>query len=157
VNPTPSPIDVVVHSAPAADWQVWAAFAPLIAAIIAAFIAGGALWQRWKADNRAEWWRRAQWALESSFSDNPDRSKLGLGIMEGLADTAPGPEEARIIAIASADPLQVAEEARFEDASAPDNETQGAYVTSVTVPPVRARVDAAPDQVDNETTTEREE
>jgi hypothetical protein len=112
VNPTPSPIDVVLHAAPAADWQVWAAFAPLIAALIAAGIAAATLWQRSKADRKAEWWRRAQWALDASFSDNPDRSKLGLGVIAGLAESAPGEEEARIIRISSADPLAAAEEAR---------------------------------------------
>ncbi|MCZ2403110.1 hypothetical protein IV498_07925 [Paenarthrobacter sp. Z7-10] len=76
-TPSPSPLDVFVHTAPAADWQVWAAFAPLLAAIVAALIAVAALWQRRRADNRAEWWRRAQWALDASMSDQLKRAEMG--------------------------------------------------------------------------------
>jgi hypothetical protein len=75
-TPSPSPIDVFVHNAPAADWQVWAAFAPLIAAVIAVIIAFVALWQGCRADNRVEWWRRAQWALDATMSDGPKRAEM---------------------------------------------------------------------------------
>lgn len=85
MSPTPSPIDVFIHSAPAADWQVWAAFAPLIAAVVAGLIAAAALMQKRRADNRAEWWRRAQWALDASLSKESSKSELGQKAIEFLA------------------------------------------------------------------------
>jgi hypothetical protein len=109
VNPTPSPspLDVFVHTTPPADWQVWAAFAPLLAAIIAALIAGAALWQKRRADNRAEWWRRAQWALEAAVDDNTEKQDVGLAVLEVLnTSKLAGPEEAQIIAEAWKRPLQ---------------------------------------------------
>lgn len=109
-TPTPSPIEVVLHAAPAADWQILAAFAPLIAALIAAGIAVATLRQRSNADRKAEWWRRAQWALDTSYSDDPERSQLGLDVIADLAQSAPGADEARIIQIASNEPLLAAEE-----------------------------------------------
>jgi hypothetical protein len=109
VNPTPSPspLDVFVHTTPPADWQVGAAFAPLLAAIIAALIAGAALWQKRRADNRAEWWRRAQWALEAAVDDNTEKQDVGLAVLEVLnTSKLAGPEEAQIIAEAWKRPLQ---------------------------------------------------
>jgi len=133
-TPIPSPVDVILHSNPAEWWQVLGALGPL-AVLLSAIVAGLIGWntlkqrtaadalalaqkreadakaldQKTKADSRAEWWRRAQWALDSSLSDDPDRAKLGLGIMAVLASNPPGPDEVRIITIAWEDPLQVAE------------------------------------------------
>jgi hypothetical protein len=130
-TPAPSPLSPV-----ALDWwQNVALFSPaavLLAAVLAALINWRILRQRTKADNtaleqkreadrkaleqktaadnRAEWWRRAQWALDSSLSDDPDRAKLGLGIMTVLAANPPGPDEIRILSIAWEDPLRVAED-----------------------------------------------
>jgi hypothetical protein len=133
VNPTPSPIEVLVRSGPAEWWQVLAALGPLailIGAVLAAVISWwtlrqrtvadalalaqrreadtGSLKQKTEADSRAEWWRRTQWAIDSSLSIDPDRAKVGLGLMEILAETAPGAEELRIISVAWEDPLDVA-------------------------------------------------
>lgn len=156
-TPTPSPLDVVLHTAPAADWQVLAAFAPLIAAIIAAGIAVATLWQRSIADRKAEWWRRAQWALDTSYSENPERSQLGLDVIADLAKSAPGADEARIIQIASNEPLLAAEEGLeakkrpFEIArdmaSAVADATRGLQLS-------RRTVDDKPSDRDNGSTTE---
>lgn len=134
LTPSPTPIDVIVHSNAAEWWQILGALGPL-AVLLSAVLAGligwntlkqrtaadaraltqkrqadaGALEQKTSADNRAEWWRRAQWALDSSLSDDPDRAKLGLGVMTVLAGNPPGPDEVRIITIAWEDPLQVAQ------------------------------------------------
>lgn len=64
---------------------MWAAFAPLIAAVVAGLIAGAALWQKRRADNRAEWWRRAQWGVDASFDPDPGRQAMGLAVLEVLA------------------------------------------------------------------------
>lgn len=68
---------VVLQQAPAQPWQVWPAFAPLIAAAVAGVIATAALWQRRRSDNRAEWWRRAQWPMDAALSDRPAQALMG--------------------------------------------------------------------------------
>jgi hypothetical protein len=122
VNPTPSPpIDVFVHSGPAEWWQIVAALGPLavlLGALLAAFIGWNTLRQRTisdnraleqkrEADSRAEWWRRAQWALEASLDDKPEKQDIGLAILEALSTSnLAGPEEAQIIAEAWTRPLE---------------------------------------------------
>lgn len=51
---------------PGTNWPV------LIAAFVAFLIGLGTLWQKNRADSRAEWWRRVQWALEASASPDDD-------------------------------------------------------------------------------------
>ena len=194
-TPIPSPVDVILHSNPAEWWQVLGALGPL-AVLLSAIVAGLIGWntlkqrtaadalalaqkreadakaldQKTKADSRAEWWRRAQWALDSSLSDDPDRAKLGLGIMAVLASNPPGPDEVRIITIAWEDPLQVAEGDVAEDEpDDDDNGPEGVYVGTLLPPPVpdadslsgapdRQRgVDDEPKPGDNESTTEEKE
>ena len=129
----PTPVNGLVQSGPAEWWQVLAALGPLailVSALLATAISwwtlrqrtaadalalaqkresdAGALKQKTEADNRNEWWKRAQWAIDSSLADDPDRAKVGLGLMDVLAGTAPGAEELRIITIAWEDPLEVA-------------------------------------------------
>lgn len=117
-SPSPTPLDVFVRTAPAADWQVWAAFAPLIAAIIAALIAGAALWQKHRADNRAEWWRRAQWALDASMSEQPTRAEMGQQAINLLAQSKLArPEDGKLLRIGTEDPLEAANRARQAEAS----------------------------------------
>ncbi|MET3206040.1 hypothetical protein [Arthrobacter sp. UYEF13] len=115
---SPGPIDVFVHNAPAADWQVWAAFAPLIAAVIAALIAFFTLWQRRRADNRAEWWRRAQWALDASMSDEPKRAEMGQQAINILGRSKLAtPEDGILLKIGTDDPLEAANAARLAEAA----------------------------------------
>ncbi|MET3143583.1 UNVERIFIED_ORG: hypothetical protein ABIB13_003320 [Arthrobacter sp. UYEF2] len=117
-TPSPGPIDVFVHNAPAADWQVWAAFAPLIAAVIAALIAFFTLWQRRRADNRAEWWRRAQWALDASMSDEPKRAEMGQQAINLLGRSKLAtPEDGILLKIGTDDPLEAANAARLAEAA----------------------------------------
>lgn len=118
--PTPpsSPIDVLVHNAPAADREVWAAFAPLIAAIVAALIAGAALWQKHRSDNRAEWWRRAQCALDASMSDQPTRAEMGQQAINILGQNKLArPEDGVLLRIGTEDPLEAANCARQAEAN----------------------------------------
>lgn len=81
-----------------------------MAALIAALIAGAALWQKRTADNRAEWWRRAQWALDAALDDKPERQDVGLAVLETLnTSKLAGAEEAQILAEAWKKPLEEGE------------------------------------------------
>ncbi|WHU46449.1 hypothetical protein QNM97_21045 [Gordonia sp. L191] len=40
--------------------------------------------QRTYADRRAEWWRRAAWAVDHTLSDNTDAQVLGFDVMAKL-------------------------------------------------------------------------
>lgn len=137
-TPSPHPIDVIVHSAPAADWQVWAAFAPLLAAIVAALIAAATLWQRRRADNRAEWWRRAQWALDASISDQRTRAEMGQKAIELLGQSRLArPEDAVLLKIGTEDPLGAAERALRAEAHEDPGmaHSVSAEATTMDVPP----------------------
>lgn len=59
-------VQALENMAPGTNWPVlWAA--------LAAFLIGiGTIWQKSRADARAEWWRRVQWALEASASPDDD-------------------------------------------------------------------------------------
>jgi hypothetical protein len=106
--PTPAPTQL--GPVPLEWWQNVALFSPaavLLAALIAALINWRILRQRTRADSnaleqkreadrdaleqktaadsRAEWWRRAQWALERALSDDEDTRALGLATLELLA------------------------------------------------------------------------
>ena len=89
-SPAPVPVEVLVHSGPAEWWQVLAALGPLavlISAAIAAVIGFNTLRQKAVADNRAEWWRRAQWALDAIYSGNPKEATVGLKVLGVLGES----------------------------------------------------------------------
>lgn len=99
MTPSPSPLPtVILQQAPAQAWQVWAAFAPLIAAFIVGGVALAALLQKYRSDNRAEWWRRSEWALDAATSGDEERQYAGLAVLEILGQSKlAGPEEFKII------------------------------------------------------------
>jgi len=120
-NPSPTPLDVFVHTGPAEWWQILAALGPLavlLGALLAAFIGWNTLRQRTvadekalaqkrEADSRAEWWRRAQWAFEAAMDENEEKQDVGLAVLELLnTSSLAGQEEAEIIAEAWKRPLQ---------------------------------------------------
>lgn len=77
-------------SAPAQWWEIAAGLSPLailIAAVIAGVIALLTLRQRQVADDRSEWWRRTQWALDKATSLNVDEKILGMDTLAVLADS----------------------------------------------------------------------
>jgi hypothetical protein len=101
--PSPSPLDVVVHSGPADWWVILAGLGPLavlVAALLAFYINwhtlqqrtaadktaldqkreadAQALTQKTQADSRAEWWRRTQWALDRALDEDEGIKALGL-------------------------------------------------------------------------------
>ena len=86
--PTPVPVEVFLHSSPAEWWQIVAALAPvavLVAAAVGAFMAWQTLRQKAIADDRAEWWKRTQWALDNALDQDEDTRALGLAALEVLA------------------------------------------------------------------------
>lgn len=95
-----TPIDVILHSGPAHWWEILTALGPLavlIGAVAAAIIGWKTLQQRRRADDRAEWWRRAQWALDHAAEDNPVTKALGLETLTVLAtSTLAQDEEVRL-------------------------------------------------------------
>ena len=93
-------------------WDIVAALGPLavlLAGALTFFVGWKTLEQRRKADQRSEWWARAEWAIEASLSDDPRRQETGLGVLDLLAQSdLAGAEEAAIISIAWARPLTAA-------------------------------------------------
>lgn len=115
----------IIQAAPAEAWQVWAAFAPVIAAVVAGLIAAAALWQKRRADNRSEWWKRMQWALDASFDEDPERQAMGLAVLEVLADSRMVTnEEIRIVEEAWRDPLEEEESALDDPGGISENEAR---------------------------------
>lgn len=131
-TPSPSPIDVFIHPGPAEWWQVLGALGPLavlLGALLAAFISWGTLRQRTvadalalaqkrEADNRAEWWKRAQWALDHALGEDPDSKALGLAALAVLAHSELArPEELALLDIA----WQAVDGSTEDEVSAPDS------------------------------------
>lgn len=54
--------------------------------------------QKQEADARSEWWRRTQWALEASISDDEVMSDYGAALLDVLSESdLAGPEEAAML------------------------------------------------------------
>ncbi|MFE5836890.1 hypothetical protein [Arthrobacter sp. NPDC056493] len=67
------------------DWLRYAAaFAPLLAAVIAGWIAWRALAQRREADRRDQWWKRTQWAIDLAMDRDFSRAVVGLVALKHL-------------------------------------------------------------------------
>jgi hypothetical protein len=105
----PDPLEVVVQNDAPDAWDVLASLGPLailVAALIAAFIGWRSMQVQAEANRRAQWWERAEWALDASMSTSMDRRVIGLGVLALLAEsTLAGEEEARILRVASDDSL----------------------------------------------------
>ncbi|MBG6184432.1 hypothetical protein IWX65_002407 [Arthrobacter sp. CAN_A214] len=107
--PPPDPVVVDVVSDGTPWWEVVGALGPF-AILLTAIITGYFAWQnikdRRKADQRSQWWTRAEWALDASMSDDFHRQELGLGVLELLAESElAGPEELSVLEVAWAEPL----------------------------------------------------
>jgi hypothetical protein len=93
-------------------WQIIAALSPLavlLAAVIAAVIGVLTIRQRARADNRAEWWRRAQWALDASLSKEPSQAEMGQKAIELLSKSKLAtPEDGTLLKIGTTDALDAA-------------------------------------------------
>lgn len=54
--------------------------------------------QKRQADARSEWWKRTQWALEASSSDNTTMYAYGAGLLDLLAESdLAGPEDKALL------------------------------------------------------------
>jgi hypothetical protein len=111
-TPSPTPIEVFVHTGPAEWWQVLAALGPL-AVLLGAMVAGAIGWRTLKqkaaADNRAEWWKRAQWALDAVYSGDKQRGTIGLKVLKVLGESElAGDGELAVLEAAATKPLDQA-------------------------------------------------
>ena len=79
-----------MHTGPAEWWQILAALGPL-AVLLGALVAGVIGWwtlkQKAESDNRAEWWKRTQWALDAVYSGDKKRGTIGLKVLKVLAES----------------------------------------------------------------------
>lgn len=67
-----------------AEWSaVIGSLAPVVTMLVVV-VAFAAYLQRSKADKRSQWWVRAQWGIESTYSDDDRRQELGLVVVESL-------------------------------------------------------------------------
>ena len=104
-----------MHTGPAEWWQILAALGPL-AVLLGALIAGVIGWrtlkQKAEADNRAEWWKRTQWALDAVYSGDKKRGTIGLKVLKVLGESElAGEGELAVLEAASERPLDRAAQA----------------------------------------------
>lgn len=123
-TPSPTPVEVFVHTGPAEWWEVLAALGPL-AVLLGALIAGVVGWrtlqQKAEADNRSEWWKRAQWALDAVHSGDKQRGAVGLKVLRVLGESElAGTGELAVLQAATERPLgRAARQARPGARAAP--------------------------------------
>jgi hypothetical protein len=106
------------------DWLRYAAaFAPLMAAVIAAWIAWRALAQRREADRRDQWWQRTQWAIDLAMDRDFSRAIVGLVALKHLlaSDLCTDEDYEMLDKIGGAkiDALTLSEESARREASKP--------------------------------------
>lgn len=94
----------------AAGWAIiWIPVLGPLGILTTALIAYFAYRQKLEADRRAQWWVRAQWALEASLSANPRRSLAGLAVLNDLKTSSLATKEDRelfrLIALTARDGL----------------------------------------------------
>ncbi|HKU31804.1 MAG TPA: hypothetical protein VJQ60_15060 [Arthrobacter sp.] len=112
MNPVPSPMPVTVVAAPPEWWQIVSALSPLavlVAAIVAATVGLLTLRQKARSDNRSEWWRRAQWALDASLSRSRSEAEMGQRAIDllGRSELA-SHEELALLRVGTEDALAAA-------------------------------------------------
>ena len=135
------------------DWLRYAAaFAPLLAALIAGWIAWRTLAQRREADRRDQWWKRTQWAIGLAMDPDFSRAVVGLVALKHLAasDLCTGEDYELLDKIGGAkiDALTLAEESARRAGTEPQlprHQTAEPEVPQSAVPPVTtARPTAIP-------------
>ena len=86
----PSTLDTIAKLGPIATG---------LAAIVALTVGLVAIIQKSRADRRDQWWKRTQWAIEQTFTDDEDRQALGFRVLQVLADSElASPEELLVLA-----------------------------------------------------------
>jgi hypothetical protein len=71
----------------------WGALATALAAAVAFAVGVATVRQKSKADRRAEWWRRAQWAIDYATSDRDETVEAGLISMTHLIESTLAADE----------------------------------------------------------------
>jgi hypothetical protein len=71
----------------------WGALATALGAAIAFMVGIITVRQKSKADRRAEWWRRAQWAIDHATSDREEAVQAGLISMTHLIESTLATDE----------------------------------------------------------------
>lgn len=126
-------MEVFVHTGPAEWWQIAAALGPLavlLGAVVAGYIGWRTLRQKSKADDRAEWWKRTQWALDAVYSGDKKRGTVGLKVLRVLAESdLAGGGELAVLEAAWEKPLSDAEHSLAMHA-ATTGKTQGRRVAA---------------------------
>lgn len=80
--------------------------ATVAAAVVAGLFGAGAVLQKRATDRRDHWWKRAEWALTASFSDDPERRDAGLAALRYQVRNAPSMGEAWFLKSVTADDKQ---------------------------------------------------
>lgn len=119
------------------EWSRSAGFggvAAISAATIAFFAARQNARRQERADRKAQWWARAQWALDLTLVDDEHAQEVGFGMLDALANSEwAGEHEADVIAAATEPALEAAAASqsmpdshrdRPEGANAPDSEEE---------------------------------
>jgi hypothetical protein len=65
----------------------WGALATALGAAVALLVGVATVRQKSKADKRAEWWRRAQWAVDHATSERDATVEAGLISMTHLIES----------------------------------------------------------------------
>lgn len=152
---------VTVVAPPPEWWQIIAGLSPvavLIGAIVAGVIGYRQLKQKREADNRAEWWKRTQWALDAVYSGDKKRGTVGLKVLTVLAESdLAGKGELDVLEAAWENPLDAAEQnlkaAAEEDGGGEQifvDEGANSWDVEISVPPRAVGVDGEPGPRDNE-------
>lgn len=66
----------------------WGALATAFGAAVSLAVGIATVRQKTRADQRAEWWRRAQWAIDHVISDRDEAAEAGLIALIHLVDSA---------------------------------------------------------------------
>ncbi|WP_417234328.1 hypothetical protein [Arthrobacter sp.] len=86
-----APVPLSVHW-----WEIAAGLSPiavLVAALLATYVAIKTLKQRRVSDDRSEWWRRTQWALDKAVAGDGYEKLLGLDTLNVLSTSELAREE----------------------------------------------------------------
>lgn len=146
MNPLPSPIPVTVAGAAPEWWQIVGALSPLavlVAAIVAATVGLLSLRQKAQADDRSEWWRRAQWALDASLSPSHSQAEMGQKAIEILGHSAlASQDDLALLKVGTEDALLAAANVSGTRAVAPSHrpDSVGAQDRKVQIAAAKARV-----------------
>lgn len=122
------------------DWAItWITVLGPLGILATALVAYFAYRQKLEADRRAQWWVRAQWALEASLSADPRRSLAGLAVLNDLKSSSLATREDqelfRLIGAAVREELSGAgPEARLPPPRVPAPRAQDAPVSEERVP-----------------------